>query len=145
MDDDGQAGHAGQEPDGDAGDSGYKHGAADPRLHRVHDGQVAVDAQAREQEHAGVQVETDPRRGQLAQTVAKRPLVLHGRVGCPEGQSYQKTQVSQCQVEKKDAGYCFQFHVAVNDNNDQAVPKYAYDEDDAVNGWNHNVDVAVPS
>lgn len=107
MDDDRQAGHASQEPDGDAGDSGYEHGAADPRLHWVHDGQVAVNAQAREQEHAGVQVETDPRRGQLAQTVAERPLVLHGRVGCPEGQSYQKTQVSQCQVEKKDAGYCF--------------------------------------
>uniref|UniRef100_A0A8C5X9N2 Uncharacterized protein n=1 Tax=Malurus cyaneus samueli TaxID=2593467 RepID=A0A8C5X9N2_9PASS len=119
VNDDGQAGHAGQQPDGDAGDSGHKHGAADPRLHRVHDGQVAVDAEARQQEHAGVQVETYPRRRQLAQTVAKRPLVLHGRVGCPEGQ--------------------------LNDNNDQAVPEYAYDKDDAVNGWNHNVDVAVPS
>uniref|UniRef100_A0A8C3DMB0 Uncharacterized protein n=1 Tax=Corvus moneduloides TaxID=1196302 RepID=A0A8C3DMB0_CORMO len=134
VNDDGQAGHAGEKPDGNAGYSGYKHGPADPRLHRVHDGQVAVDAEAREQEHAGVEVETYPRRCQLAQTVAKRPLVLHGCVGCPEGQSYQKAQVSQCQ-----------FHVAVNDNNDQAVPEYAYDKDDAVNGWNHNVDVAVPS
>uniref|UniRef100_A0A8C3NUY2 Uncharacterized protein n=1 Tax=Cyanoderma ruficeps TaxID=181631 RepID=A0A8C3NUY2_9PASS len=103
VDDDGQAGHAGQDPDGHAGDAGHEHGAADARLHRVHDGQVAVDAQARQQEHAGVQVEAYPRRGQLAQTVAKRPLVLHGRVGSPEGQSYQKTQVGQCQVEEKDA------------------------------------------
>lgn len=107
MDDDGQAGHARQQPDGHAGEPGHERGAAEARLHRVHDGQVAVDAQARQQEHAGVQVETDPRRRQLAQTVAERPLVLHGRVGCPEGQGYQKAQVSQCQVEKKDAGYGF--------------------------------------
>uniref|UniRef100_A0A8D2P6I3 Uncharacterized protein n=1 Tax=Zosterops lateralis melanops TaxID=1220523 RepID=A0A8D2P6I3_ZOSLA len=92
VDDDGQAGHPGQDPDGHAGDPGHEHGAADARLHRVHDGQVAVDAQARQQEHAG-----------LAQTVAKRPLVLHGCVGCPEGQSYQETQVGQRQVEEKDS------------------------------------------
>lgn len=59
VDDSWQTGQASQHPDDDAGDFGHQHRAAEARLHRVDNGQVAVDAEAGEQEHAGVEVETD--------------------------------------------------------------------------------------
>lgn len=61
-----QTGQASHQPDDDAGDFGHQHRAAEARLHRVDDGQVAVDAETREQEHTGVEVETDAGRSDLA-------------------------------------------------------------------------------
>lgn len=85
-----QTGQASQHPDDDAGDFGHQHGAAEARLHRVDNGQVAVDAETGEQEHAGVEVETDTGRCDLTQVIAKGPAVLHSGIDSPQWQSQQK-------------------------------------------------------
>lgn len=54
-----QTGQASQKPNDDAGDFGHQHCAAEARLHWVDNGQVAIDAETGEQEHAGIEVEAD--------------------------------------------------------------------------------------
>lgn len=65
VDDSWQTGQASHQPDDDAGDFGHQHRAAKARLHWVDDGQVAVDAETREKEHTGVEVEAHAGRSDL--------------------------------------------------------------------------------
>lgn len=145
VDDGRQTGQAGQAPYDDAGDSGHKHRATEARFHGVDDGQVAVDAEAREQKHTGIEVETDAGRSNLTQVIAKGPAVFHSSVDGPQGQRQQKAQISQGQIQKENTGHRLHFHVKVDDDHYQAISKYSHHEDDAVECRNHDEYVIVPA
>uniref|UniRef100_A0A8C3XE95 Uncharacterized protein n=1 Tax=Cyanoderma ruficeps TaxID=181631 RepID=A0A8C3XE95_9PASS len=118
----GQDGHEGQqeagEGEGDAvgealGDDDEPHGRAHqprqllalllvPRGQGVADAQVALDADAGEEEDAAVQVGVELEAHELAGEVPERPIVLLGVVVDEEGQGADVEQVGHGQVEHVD-------------------------------------------
>lgn len=60
-----QTGQASHQPNDDAGNFGHQHCASEARLHWVDNGQVAINAETGEQEHTGIEVETDAGRSDL--------------------------------------------------------------------------------
>uniref|UniRef100_A0A8C2TMP5 Uncharacterized protein n=1 Tax=Coturnix japonica TaxID=93934 RepID=A0A8C2TMP5_COTJA len=96
----------------------------------VDDGQVAVHADASQQQDAAVEVGFLQHRDGFAHDGAKNPLV--GPVGSPERQAEGKEQVGHSQVEQVDVGDGA-VHVAGGDHqHHQPVAHHAEEEDQAV-------------
>uniref|UniRef100_A0A3P8VJ41 Uncharacterized protein n=1 Tax=Cynoglossus semilaevis TaxID=244447 RepID=A0A3P8VJ41_CYNSE len=91
-----------QEPDGAQGRQHGASGAQPAAGQRVHDGQVAVEAQAGEAEDAGVHVDQHHVAAHLAEGHAEGPVVAQGGVDGPEGQGHHQGQVGQGQVADVD-------------------------------------------
>lgn len=136
----GQAERKGKKPDGHAGNARVDHRAEPPRLHRVNDGEVAVDAERHQEKYAGVEVEDHQAGTGLAQELTKGPVVAFGGGGGPHGQGDEEGEIRNGQIEHKNVGHRFQLHVAVDDSHHHAVPHDADDKDAAVDDGHQNID-----
>uniref|UniRef100_A0A3P8WL64 Uncharacterized protein n=1 Tax=Cynoglossus semilaevis TaxID=244447 RepID=A0A3P8WL64_CYNSE len=86
---DGHGDYKGEEPDHHTGDASIQRGAEPEGPHWVHNGQVSVYAEGRQEEDAGVEVERGQTCGGLAQKPSKRPLVAPSSVRGPHGKTVQ--------------------------------------------------------
>lgn len=128
----GQAEHEREEPDHHTGDACVDHSAEPSRLHRMDDGEVAVDAERHQEKDAGVEVEGRQARAGLAQEPPKGPVIAFGSGGGPHGQGDEEGEVRNGKVQHKNVGHRFQLHVAVDDGHHHAVSHDADDKDAAV-------------
>uniref|UniRef100_A0A3P9QEF2 Uncharacterized protein n=1 Tax=Poecilia reticulata TaxID=8081 RepID=A0A3P9QEF2_POERE len=94
----GNAEQKGKQPDHHTSDVRVHHGAKPPGPHRVHNGQVTVNAECREEKDARVEVEHNQSSGSLAQKPSKRPVVTHGRKGRPHGQSDDEGEIRHGEI-----------------------------------------------
>lgn len=130
----GQAAH----PDDGAGDLGMAGTALPAGADGMDDGQVAVEADAGQEEDAAVVVEGEEGAADLAQGQAEHPLVgpLHGKQGEGEG----KQEVGNGQVEEEGVGQgegagsaALRVSVAADDAQHQHVADHGQDEQQDVN------------
>lgn len=100
----------------------------------LHDGNVAVHANAGEEQHAAEEVDLVESRHYFARTAPEIPA-LDG-VNCPEGQRAQEEEVCHSQVQQVHVGHCFKAvaHGEVNPNH-QKVTHRPKDEDDPEERW----------
>uniref|UniRef100_A0A8C9ZXG2 Uncharacterized protein n=1 Tax=Sander lucioperca TaxID=283035 RepID=A0A8C9ZXG2_SANLU len=101
----GQCGHSQQARQEPNSTQRRQHGAprAQPAAgQRVHDGQVAVKAQAGKAENTGVHVDQNNVAADLAQSHTKGPVVAQSCVHGPQRQGYNKGEVSNGQVSYVD-------------------------------------------
>uniref|UniRef100_A0A8C9SNQ6 Uncharacterized protein n=1 Tax=Scleropages formosus TaxID=113540 RepID=A0A8C9SNQ6_SCLFO len=103
----GDAEQEGEAPDDHAGDAGVGHCTALARAHRVHQGQVAVDASCG-----------------LAQKATERPVVASGSDSGPHGQCDEEGEVRHSQVEDEDVGLPGQESLAQCQQNQRAGPGF---------------------
>lgn len=141
----GQAEHKRKKPDHHAGNACVHHSAEPARLHRVDDGEVAVDAERHQEKYAGVEVEDHQAGTGLAQEPTKGPAVAFGGGGGPHGQGDEEGEIRNGQIEHKNVGHRFQLHVAVDDSHHHAVSHDANDKDAAVDDGYQNIDYIMVS
>uniref|UniRef100_A0A4W3HZ96 Uncharacterized protein n=1 Tax=Callorhinchus milii TaxID=7868 RepID=A0A4W3HZ96_CALMI len=103
--DDGRAHEEPERPDGQAGHLGAGGRPSPAAGHRVHQGEVTVDADHRQQVDAAEQVHVDDRAHRLAQELAEGPVVAVDDVGRPEGQAANEEEVGGRQVSQVDLGH----------------------------------------
>lgn len=108
-----------------------------PGAKRVHDGQEAVHADAREEEDAAVHVGVEQRDGDFAEWRAEGPVLVY-EVEDPQGQREDEQQVGHHQVHHVGGGLVPQFKGAGEDVHGHDVgdePDHEHDaEDRAVQG-----------
>lgn len=130
----GQAAH----PDDGAGDLGVTGAALPAGADGVDDGQVAVEADAGQEEDAAVVVEGEEGARDLAQGQPEHPLIgpLYGKQGQGEGQQ----EVGNGQVEEEGVGQgegagsaTLRVSVAADDAQHQHVANHSQDEQQGVN------------
>lgn len=135
----------GKKPDHYTGDACVHHGAKPPWLHWVHNGKVPVSTESSEEEDAGVQVKSDQSCTGLAQEPSKGPAVLCGGERCPHGQSDEEREVWDGEIEDKNVGHRFEFHVEVDDSHHHGVTDDADDKVEAVDDGHQGEDEFVAS
>lgn len=131
--------HPGQEPDGGQRCPHVHSGAQLRAGEGVHDGHVAIQAQAGEAEHAGVHVEQNHVAADLAEGDAKGPVVSQGGVHGPEGQRHHKGQISQSQVSYVDVRSSPLVLGSPHGEDDYAVTGEPQDEDEHVEDGNQRI------
>ena len=141
----GHAEHKGEEPDHYTGDTCVHHSAEPAGPHRVHDGEVPVDAERWEEEDAGVKVKNHQPGTGLAQESSKGPVIAPGSEGGPHGQSDEEGEVRNGKVKDKDVGHGLELHVTVDDSHHHAVTDNANDKDTAIDDGYQDVEEFVVS
>lgn len=128
----GEAARQHQRPNGHAHQPGVAFGPERPGAERVHDGQEAVHADARQEEDAAVHVGVEERDGDLAERRAEGP-VLVDEVEDPQGQREDEQQVGDHQVHHVGGGLVPQLQGAGEDVHGHHIgdePDHEHDAED---------------